>query len=110
MTISQIMDVASANIELRGHHIHNMVVRPMSAACPEHPSMSYMGAAKVPAPRITLTPRTAARGWTIVIAAEQIGPNLIEQAIGRFRGQRARMHLLAWDRPWAWELEAHQGR
>ncbi len=88
VTISQIMDVASANIELRGHHIHNMVVRPMSAACTEHPSMSWLpaGAAKVPAPRITLTPRTAARGWTIVIAAEQIGPNLIEQAIGRFRG------------------------
>ena len=47
----------------------------------------YDGAAKVPAPRITLTPRTVAPGWTIVIAAEQIGPNLIEQAIGRFRGR-----------------------
>ncbi|HEY2592944.1 MAG TPA: hypothetical protein VGK33_03490 [Chloroflexota bacterium] len=87
VTISQIMDVPSANTELRAHRIHNMVVRPMSASCPEHPSMSYMGAAKVPAPKITLTPRTAARGWTIVIAAEQIGPNLIEQAIGRFRGR-----------------------
>ncbi len=87
VAISQIMDVASANTELRAHHIHNMVVRPMSAACPEQSSMSYDGAAKVPAPRITLTPRTVAHGWTIVIAAEQIGPNLIEQAIGRFRGR-----------------------
>lgn len=87
VSINQIVNVASANAELRAHGIHNMVVRPMSASCPEHPSMSYLGGALVPAPRITLTPRTAPRGWTIVLAAKQIGPNLIEQAIGRFRGR-----------------------
>lgn len=85
VSISQIVNVASANAELRAHGIHNMVVRPMSASCPEHPSMSYLGGALVPPPRITLTPRTATPGWTIVLAAEKIGPNLIEQAIGRFK-------------------------
>jgi hypothetical protein len=87
VTISQIMNVASANTELRAHHIHNMVVRPMSASCPGRPSMSYAGVGLVPAPRITLTPRTVARGWTIVIAAEQIGADKIAMAIGRFRGR-----------------------
>ena len=90
VSIGQIMDVASANAELRGHHIHNMVIRPMSASCPASSSMSYAGVALVPAPRITLTPRTVARGWTIVIAAEKIGPNKIIQAIGRFRGRLPR--------------------
>jgi hypothetical protein len=87
VTITEIVNVASANAELRAHHVHNMVVRPMSASCPSHPSMSYTGEAEVPAPRITLTPRTVTRGWTIVIAAEQIGANKIETAVGRFTGR-----------------------
>lgn len=87
VTMSQIINVASANAELRSHRIFNMVVRPMTASCPEHPSMTYIGGALVPAPKITLTPRTVARGWTVVLAAKQIAPNEIEQALGRFKGR-----------------------
>lgn len=86
VTVSQIFNVTSANDELRAYHIHNMVVRPMSASCPDHPPMSYSGAFLTPAPRITFTPRTVARGFTIVIAAERIGHGMLKEAIGRFRG------------------------
>ena len=55
-----------------------------------HPGMSYFAGALRPAPKITLTPLTVAAGWTIVLAAEQIGPNKVENAIGRFRGRLPR--------------------
>jgi hypothetical protein len=53
VTIGQLMAVKSANAELRRLHIHNLVVVPMSAGCPLHPSMSYMAGLLVPAPRIS---------------------------------------------------------
>jgi hypothetical protein len=85
VTIGQLIAVKSANAELRRLHIHNLVIVPMSGRCPLHPSMSYMGALLVPAPRITLTPGTIARGWTVIIASERIGHGKLEQAFGRFR-------------------------
>ena len=87
VTVSQLVNVASANTELRAHRIHNMVVRPMSASCPERPSMTYIGSTLVPAPKVTLTPRTIAPGWTVVLAAKQVGPNKVLEAYGRFRGR-----------------------
>jgi hypothetical protein len=85
VTIGQLMGVKSANAELQKLGIHKMVVVPMSASCPLHPSMSYFAGSLIPAPKITLTPETVSSAWTIVIAAEKIGPNKVENAIGRFR-------------------------
>jgi hypothetical protein len=85
VTIGQLMGVKSADAELQSLGIHNMVVVPMSASCPLHPSMSYFAGGLIPAPKITLTPEKVSSAWTIVIAAEKIGPDKVENAIGRFR-------------------------
>jgi hypothetical protein len=87
VTISELVKVTAANRELREHHISSIVVRPMSDSCPERPSMTYITTTLIPAPKITLTPRTIERGWTTVLADTQTGPNKIVEAIGRFKGR-----------------------
>ena len=84
--ISQIIGVTSANAELRQHHITNMRVVPMTATCP-YQNWTYLRGAISPAPLTTLTPRTIPRGFTVELAAKQVGRNDLVSAIGRFEGK-----------------------
>jgi hypothetical protein len=86
VTINQITGVAAANARLRQLSIHTIVVVPMSATCTSHPDLSYMGVAKRPAPDVRLIPTRLPPDTTIILAAEQIGPNKVEMAFGRITG------------------------
>ena len=85
VALAQLSAVTAVNAELRRHHIHNMVVVPMTASCPNR-NMTYTAGGLNPAV-ITLTPRTIAPGWTVVLAAKQIGPDTMLTAFGRFKGR-----------------------
>jgi hypothetical protein len=85
MMLSQLQDVAAANAELRRHHIHNMVVVPMTASCPYH-DWTYTAGFLNPSPVTMLLPREIAPGYTVVLAAKDVGHGVLVDAFNRFKG------------------------
>jgi hypothetical protein len=83
---AQLGDVAAANAELRKYHIHNVVVRPMTASC-KNRNMTYTKWVSQSSPVTTLTPKTITPGYTVVLAAKQLTPTSGLEAFGRFRGR-----------------------
>lgn len=89
VTIAELIGVRAANAQLRRLGVSAIAVVPMSAGCPLHPSVTYMVPARLkPPPKITLTPRSAAAGRTIVLAAAKLTHDTVQIAVGRFRHNR----------------------
>jgi hypothetical protein len=86
---AELGDPAVGNAVLRRHHIHNIVVVPMTAAC-RYQDWSYMLGKDLVRGRTAgssfLTPSTAAKGYTIVIAAKQLTRDWELEAVNRFKG------------------------
>lgn len=86
---AQLGDPAAGNGVLRRHHIYNIVVVPMTAACRFH-DWSYMLDKDLIHGRYSgsmfLTPSTGAKGYSIEIAAKQLTRNWVLTAVGRFKG------------------------
>jgi hypothetical protein len=86
VTIKDLTGVRGANAKLSTLGVRAMVV-PMTAGCPNHLAVSYLGVAEKPAPTIKLIPHQIAAGSTVILAAEQNGPNKVEMALGKVTGQ-----------------------
>jgi hypothetical protein len=87
MMLNQLTDVAAANAELRRHHIHNIVVIPMTASCPDR-NWTYTAGYLNPDPPVTmLSPREIAPGYTVVLAAKDVGGGVVVDAFNRFKGK-----------------------
>jgi hypothetical protein len=85
----ELSDAAVANRVLRRHHINNIVVVPMNAACRYHDwnySLGYDKVGGLNTTSIFLTPRTITKGYTVVIAAKQRTADSVLTAVHRFRG------------------------
>jgi len=88
--LSELGDVNAANAVFRRHHIHNMVVVPMTASCPYQKSFTYTADPSMnrpPPPLVTLKPRGLAPGTTVVLAAKSINWHTLVTAFGSFKGQ-----------------------
>jgi hypothetical protein len=86
---AQLGDPTVANTALRRHHIVNIVVVPMTASCAYHDWSYSLAKDKVRglyAGSIFLTPRTIAKGYTVVLASKQLTPDYELSAVNRFRG------------------------
>lgn len=86
---SQLGDPAVGNAVLRRNQIHNMVVVPMTATCRYHDWSYILGKDLIHgrySGSMFLTPSTASKGYTIVIAAKQLTRNYVLTAVNRFKG------------------------
>jgi hypothetical protein len=94
VTPTEIADPAAANAVLRQHHIHNIVVVPMTASCPYHDWNYSLGGYTVGVQKkyghtlgaMFLTPSTIPNGYTVVLAAKRVTRNSVLSAVSRFRG------------------------
>jgi anti-sigma factor RsiW len=89
ITSTEISEPAVANALLARHHIHNIVVVPMTAACPNRQFSYLLGIepnGPNRAPLDTLTPNSGTSGYTIVVAASQKTHTSVLTAFGRFKG------------------------
>jgi hypothetical protein len=85
VTIDDLTGISGANARLRVLGVSAVVV-PMRASCTTHIGLSYEGMSEEPAPTISVMPAEIPAGSTIVLAAEQIGPNTVEMAFGQVTG------------------------
>ena len=84
--LNQLTDVAAANAELHRHRVHNIVVIPMTASCPDHDWTYTATYLKPEAPVTMLSPREIAPGYTVVLAAKNVGGGVVAEAFNRFKG------------------------
>lgn len=89
VTIRGLIGIRGANARLRELGIPAVVV-PITAACPNHLPVSYTGVNERPVPTIRLVPREVAPGATVVLAARQVGTNLVEMALSKTTGRPPR--------------------
>jgi hypothetical protein len=86
--LNQLTDVAAVNAELRRHHIHNIVVIPMTASCPDR-NWTYVSGYLNPGLAVTmLSPKEIAPGYTVVLAAKDVGGGVVVEASSRLKGGR----------------------
>lgn len=85
VTIDDLTGVSGANARLRALGVRAVIV-PMTDDCGTHISLTYEGIAEQPAPSIKLMPSEIPAGTTIVLGAQQTGPNSVEMAFGRVTG------------------------
>ena len=87
---AELGDAKAANAVLRRHHIHNIVIVPMTAACRDL-DWSYMLRHDVvgglTAGSMFLTPSTSAKGYVTVLASKQLTRGTELVAENRFRGK-----------------------
>jgi hypothetical protein len=85
VTIDDLAGVSGANARLRQLGAPIVVV-PISATCTAKVDLSYVGVNELPKPTISLIPSGIPAGTTVVLAANQVGPNNFQMAIGRVTG------------------------
>jgi hypothetical protein len=96
VTPTEIANPAAANASLRQHHIHNIVVVPMTASCAYHDwnyslggyTLGYQKKYGRTLGAMFLTPSTIPKGYTVVLAAKQVTRESVLTAASRFRGRK----------------------
>lgn len=84
MRDSLLRNAAGANAALRSHHVHNIVIVPMTATCPDR-DWTYSASKVPPFTAMLFTPRTIPKGHVSVIAEALVSPGEIVQAGSLFR-------------------------
>jgi hypothetical protein len=85
VTIDDLTGVSGANARLRQLGVPIVVV-PITSTCAAKIDLSYAGVNELPKPTIRLIPSGIPAGDTVVLAANQLGPNNFQMAIGRVTG------------------------
>jgi hypothetical protein len=85
ITLADLTGVTGANARLRQLGVRAVVV-PISAGCTTKLDLTYIGISEHPQPKTRLIPSEIPVGTTVVLAANQIGANKVEMAIGRVTG------------------------
>lgn len=77
---------AAANADIRRHHVHNFVVVPMTASCPDR-DFSYTAGYVTPPnwPVNLIIPKGQQKGWIVVQSGTLLGRHEDLTAAGRFR-------------------------
>jgi hypothetical protein len=85
ITLDDLTGVTGANARLHQLGVRAVVV-PITAGCTTKVDLTYIGISEHPQPKTRLIPSEIPVGTTVVLAANQIGANKIEMAIGRVTG------------------------
>jgi len=90
ITMRDVAAVADANAELRALGVHSIVIVPMTDACSSKVSVTYIagggGSDGKSPPTVRLVPKGIPHGTTVIVAAQQLTPNTVEEALGRVVG------------------------
>lgn len=85
ITLYDLEQMGNLNARLRQLRLPVVVV-PMTASCTVQVALTYIGTTMHPAPQAVLQQTPAPSGWTDFMAAKQVGPNLVQTAVGQIKG------------------------